>query len=123
MTVTLTALDKVVFHDDKEGLLGIRVAHFLESPTEKGGIFLDASGNPTKVAAAGPAGATGPQGPQGATGPQGPAGPIQPITVSTVSAQSPNDASATKDVTATCGNDTQVIAVATTGRPRPPESG
>ncbi len=59
MTVTLTALDKVVFHDDKEGLLGIRVAHFLESPTEKGGIFLDASGNPTKVAAASTAGATG----------------------------------------------------------------
>ncbi len=36
MTVTLQALDKVVFHDDKEGVLGIRVAHFLESPTEKG---------------------------------------------------------------------------------------
>jgi hypothetical protein len=49
MTVTLTALDKVVFHDDKEGVLGIRVAHFLESPTEKGGTFADASGRPTKV--------------------------------------------------------------------------
>ena len=55
---TLTALDKVVFHDDKEGVLGIRVAHFLESPTEKGGIFNDASGNPTKVEAS-PVGATG----------------------------------------------------------------
>ena len=46
---TLTALRPVTFHDDKEGLLGIRVAHFLESPTEKGGVFNDASGRPTKV--------------------------------------------------------------------------
>lgn len=59
MTVTLKALDPVVFHDDKEGLLGIRVAHFLESPTEKGGVFLDANGKPTQVAAADPAGTTG----------------------------------------------------------------
>jgi hypothetical protein len=59
LTVTLKALTPVVFHDDKEGLLGIRVAHFLESPTEKGGIFLDANGKETKVAAADPAGATG----------------------------------------------------------------
>ena len=58
MTVTLTALDKVVFHDDKEGVLGIRVAHFLESATEKGGTFADASGRPTPVAS-GTAGATG----------------------------------------------------------------
>ena len=56
---TLTALDKIVFHDDKEGVLGIRVAHFLESPTEKGGIFNDANGKPTKVEAADTAGATG----------------------------------------------------------------
>jgi hypothetical protein len=59
MIVTLKALSPVVFHDDKEGLLGIRVAHFLESPTEKGGVFLDAAGNPTQVAAADTAGATG----------------------------------------------------------------
>jgi Methane oxygenase PmoA len=59
MIVTLKALSPVVFHDDKEGLLGIRVAHFLESPTEKGGVFLDANGKPTQVAAADPAGATG----------------------------------------------------------------
>jgi hypothetical protein len=58
MTVTLTALDKVVFHDDKEGVLGIRVAHFLESPTEKGGTFADASGRPTPVQGS-TAGATG----------------------------------------------------------------
>lgn len=55
----LMARDHVVFHDDKEGLLGIRVAHFLESPTEKGGIFTDASGNPTKVENADTSGATG----------------------------------------------------------------
>jgi len=59
MTVTLKALTPVVFHDDKEGLLGLRVAHFLESPTEKGGVFMDANGKPTQVAAADPAGATG----------------------------------------------------------------
>jgi len=58
MTVTLTALDKVVFHDDKEGVLGIRVAHFLESPTEKGGTFADADGRQTKVEG-NSAGATG----------------------------------------------------------------
>jgi len=57
--ITLKALDRVVFHDDKEGLLGMRVAHWLESPTEKGGIFMDASGKPTEVAAADTAGATG----------------------------------------------------------------
>jgi hypothetical protein len=59
MIVTLKALSPVTFHDDKEGLLGIRVAHFLESATEKGGIFLDANGKETKVAAADTAGATG----------------------------------------------------------------
>jgi hypothetical protein len=56
---TLTALKPVTFHDDKEGLIGIRVAHFLESPTEKGGVFNDASGRPTKVAEADTTGATG----------------------------------------------------------------
>jgi len=56
---TLHALEQIVFKDDKEGVLGIRVAHFLESPTEKGGIFADASGRPTRVAAGDTAGATG----------------------------------------------------------------
>jgi Methane oxygenase PmoA len=56
---TLEALDKVVFNDDKEGLLGMRVAHWLESADEKGGIFMDASGKPTKVDSADTAGATG----------------------------------------------------------------
>src|ERR1700721_302093 len=45
---TLQALDKAVFNDDKEGVLGMRVAHWLESPDEKGGIFMDANGNPSR---------------------------------------------------------------------------
>ena len=51
LTVKLTALDHVVFNDDKDGLLGLRVARWLESPEEKGGIFTDANGVATKVAA------------------------------------------------------------------------
>jgi hypothetical protein len=47
--ITLKALDRAVFNDDKEGVLGMRVASWLESPEEKGGIFLDANGKPTKV--------------------------------------------------------------------------
>jgi hypothetical protein len=50
--MTLTALDRVVFGDEKDGLLGLRVARWLESPEEKGGIFMDSNGNPTKVDAA-----------------------------------------------------------------------
>jgi len=49
----------VVFNDDKEGLLGIRVASWLESPTEKGGVFTDANGTTTRVADAGSPGASG----------------------------------------------------------------
>jgi Methane oxygenase PmoA len=52
LIVTLHALDKVVFHDDKDGLLGLRVARWLESPEEKGGTFTDENGVATKVAAA-----------------------------------------------------------------------
>lgn len=55
---TLKPLENIVFNDDKEGLLGIRVARWLESPDEKGGEFVDAGGRPTSVAAAG-ADATG----------------------------------------------------------------
>jgi hypothetical protein len=51
LVVTLKALDRVVFNDDKDGLLGLRVARWLESPEEKGGTFTDANGNATKVAA------------------------------------------------------------------------
>ena len=57
--ITLKALDHVVFNDDKEGVLGMRVARWLESPEEKGGIFRDANGNPTKLDAP-PAGAANP---------------------------------------------------------------
>src|SRR5579883_1210865 len=35
MTVTLKALQTSVFNDDKDGMLGLRVAHFLESATAK----------------------------------------------------------------------------------------
>jgi hypothetical protein len=57
--VTLHALKPLVFHDDKEGMLGIRVAHFLESANEKGGAFTDASGRPTQVQPSNVPGATG----------------------------------------------------------------
>lgn len=50
--IMLQALDHAVFNDDKEGLLGMRVARWLESPEEKGGIFTDANGNPTNVESA-----------------------------------------------------------------------
>jgi hypothetical protein len=59
MVTTLHALDRVVFHDDKEGLLGIRVARWLESANEKGGTFTDANGRPTEVPAPNAPGATG----------------------------------------------------------------
>lgn len=57
--ITLKALDRAVFRDDKEGAFGMRVASWLESPDEKGGVFLDAHGRPTKVAAADNSDATG----------------------------------------------------------------
>jgi len=57
--ITLKALDRAVFRDDKEGVLGIRVAHWLESADEKGGVFLDANGRPTKVDSGDTSGATG----------------------------------------------------------------
>jgi hypothetical protein len=48
---TLQALgEKVVFNDDKEGLLGMRVTRALEAPSDKAEIFTDASGRPTAVA-------------------------------------------------------------------------
>src|SRR5580698_3205558 len=51
LVVTLKALDHVVFNDDKDGLLGLRVARWLESPEEKGGTFTDANGIATQVTA------------------------------------------------------------------------
>lgn len=47
---TLTAQDgRVVFKDNKEGVLGLRVARELEQPSTKPEIFTDASGRPTAV--------------------------------------------------------------------------
>lgn len=40
---------KVVFKDNKEGMLGIRVARELEHPSDKPDIFTDANGIPTAV--------------------------------------------------------------------------
>jgi hypothetical protein len=42
--------EKVVFHDDKEGMLGMRIARALEMPSTTAEVFTDASGNPTTVA-------------------------------------------------------------------------
>ena len=48
---TLRALDiKVVFNDDKEGVLGMRVTRALEAPSDKPEVFTDAGGRPTTVA-------------------------------------------------------------------------
>jgi len=47
---TLTALDKqVVFKDDKEGMLGLRVRRELEQPSNEPLVFTDASGRATNV--------------------------------------------------------------------------
>ncbi len=47
---TLTALDKrLVFHDDKEGMLGMRVRRELEQPSNEPLVFTDTSGRPTAV--------------------------------------------------------------------------
>jgi hypothetical protein len=47
---TLTALDKEVsFKDNKEGMIGIRVARQLEHPSDKPELFTDASGKATNV--------------------------------------------------------------------------
>ena len=48
----LTALDrKIIFTDDKEGVLGLRVTHALELPSEKPETLTDASGRATQVSA------------------------------------------------------------------------
>ncbi len=59
-TTTLTAQNsKVTFADNKEGVLGIRVARELEIPSDKPEIFTDAKGIPTKVAVLNNDGVTG----------------------------------------------------------------
>jgi hypothetical protein len=57
---TLTALDRqVVFRDNKEGVLGLRVARALEHPADKPEVFTDASGKPTAVPVLDNTGVTG----------------------------------------------------------------
>ncbi|HEY1663900.1 MAG TPA: PmoA family protein [Verrucomicrobiae bacterium] len=57
---TLTALDQpVVFKDDKEGMLGLRVRRELEQPSNDAVTFTDASGRPTTVPAMDNTGVTG----------------------------------------------------------------
>ncbi|HEV2486110.1 MAG TPA: PmoA family protein [Terracidiphilus sp.] len=51
---TLKSLDHVVFEDEKDGMLGIRVASWLELPTAGGGVYVDSHGVETKVATASP---------------------------------------------------------------------
>ena len=47
---TLTAQGRrVILRDNKEGVLGMRVARALEQPADKPEVFSDASGKPTKV--------------------------------------------------------------------------
>src|SRR5262249_3242620 len=57
---TLTAAgEKVVFNDDKEGLIGMRVARQLEQPADKAEVFTDSSGKATSVPVLNNAGVTG----------------------------------------------------------------
>lgn len=57
---TLTALkEAVAFKDNKEGVLGLRLARELEHPSDKPEIFTDASGKATPVAQLNNAGVTG----------------------------------------------------------------
>jgi hypothetical protein len=50
----LKSLDHVVFEDEKDGMLGMRVASWLESPTAGGGVYTDSHGVETKTASASP---------------------------------------------------------------------
>ena len=56
---TLTAVEKVVFRDNKEGSLGLRVARELEQPAEKPDLLTDASGRPMKTPTLNNEGVTG----------------------------------------------------------------
>src|SRR5437899_5451797 len=57
---TLTAREqKVTFRDSKEGMIGMRVAHELEQPSDKAEIFTDATGKATAVAKLDNTGVTG----------------------------------------------------------------
>jgi hypothetical protein len=57
---TLTALDKdILFKDNKEGMVAIRLARELEHPSNKAEVFTDANGIATKVPVMASAGITG----------------------------------------------------------------
>jgi hypothetical protein len=59
-TTTLTALDeRVVFKDNKEAFIGMRVARGLEQPDPKPDIFTDASGKPAETKVVDNTGVTG----------------------------------------------------------------
>ena len=59
LDVKLTALKDVSFKDNKEGVLGIRLARELEHPSDEPAEFTDANGIVTEVAAANNDGVTG----------------------------------------------------------------
>ena len=48
-TRLIAQIEKVVFKDNKEGLMGIRLDRSFEEPATKPEVFTDASGNPTSV--------------------------------------------------------------------------
>ncbi|MGB3777615.1 MAG: PmoA family protein [Tunicatimonas sp.] len=50
-TTTFTAVGDVSLTDNKEGMLGVRVARALEHPSDEPAVFTDASGVPTEVKA------------------------------------------------------------------------
>jgi hypothetical protein len=57
---TLTALDqRVLFHDNKEGMIGMRVRRELEQPSNEPLVFTDANGRPTSVKVLDNTGVTG----------------------------------------------------------------
>jgi hypothetical protein len=59
-TATLSALDdRVVFQDQKDGFLGMRVARQLEQPSNTPEVYTDAAGRPTKVPVLDNTGVTG----------------------------------------------------------------
>lgn len=57
--IKLTAENDISFKDNKEGVLGIRVARELEHPSDEPAVFTDAAGNPTDVEAMNNEGVTG----------------------------------------------------------------
>ena len=50
-STTLRALEEISFKDNKEGMLGIRVARELELPSDKPAVYTDTEGNATAVEA------------------------------------------------------------------------